>query len=94
MKAIIVTDQAAGTAGMKLVERQRRSMSEPACYTLQIDVAHRFLRQTWHEPVTAGALITLWTELTADPRGLAEFDTLSTSGRRAGTHHQRRRHAG
>ena len=52
-------------------------MSEPAAYyTLQIDVEHRFLRQTWHQPVTAGVLITLWTELAADPRGLAEFDTL------------------
>lgn len=51
-------------------------MSEHASYTLQIDVERRFLRQTWHQPVTAEALINLWTELAADPRGLAEFDTL------------------
>ena len=52
-------------------------MSEAAAHhTLQIDVEHRFIRQTWHDPVTAEALIILWRELAADPRGLAEFDTL------------------
>lgn len=52
-------------------------MSEQiAPYTLGIDVEHRFIRQTWHEPVTAEALIALWRQLAADPRGLAEFDTL------------------
>lgn len=56
--------------------RTTSSMSESACYTLQIDIEHRFLRQTWYEPVTAGALVTLWSALAADPRGLAEFDTL------------------
>ena len=45
-------------------------------YTLHIDVERRFIRQTWHEPVTAVALMTLWRELADDPRGLAEFDTL------------------
>ena len=34
--------------------RTTSSMSESACYTLQIDIEHRFLRQTWYEPVTAG----------------------------------------
>lgn len=47
-----------------------------ASYALHIDVEHRFIRQTWHEPVTAPALEALWSELAADPRGLAEFDTL------------------
>jgi|ERR1051326_1144848 hypothetical protein len=47
-----------------------------ASYVLHIDVAHRFIRQTWREPVTAHALLALWAELAADPRGLAEFDTL------------------
>ena len=47
-----------------------------AGYDLHIDVAHRFIRQTWHEPVTAEALVALWQELAADERGLAEFDTL------------------
>jgi hypothetical protein len=52
-------------------------MSEQiAPYSLQIDIARRFIRQTWHEPVTAEALISLWRELAEDPRGLAEFDTL------------------
>ena len=45
-------------------------------YTLDIDVAHRFIRLTWHAPVTAEALLALWTDLAADSRGLAEFDTL------------------
>jgi hypothetical protein len=34
MKAIVVTDQAAGTAGMTLVERpEPRSCSPPSCYS-------------------------------------------------------------
>lgn len=45
-------------------------------YTLHIDVEHRFIRQTWHGPVTVSALLALWRELAADPRGIAEFDTL------------------
>src|SRR6266513_2902474 len=70
------------------------SMSEPACYTLQIDGAHRFLRQTWHEPVTAGALITLWRtgRRSARPRRVRYVGRPPRDER--GTHHQRRRHAG
>lgn len=52
-------------------------MPEPVPpYTLDIDVEHRFIRQSWHSPVTAEALLALWRDLAADSRGLAEFDTL------------------